>query len=228
MRYLFLQQHTRTTHFLRNIFLLRQAVLHRQDRFLIIDMEGGLERHGRDYGGIDIGQLPEAMIREEMPAAGLAPLSQTPVSSMIDADIFFSLGDFQFIGRPQRERIDRSSRPFPARTTMAVANCRRFTSYRKLNGTTETLSLMVLFIAHMDLPIIAADNHMITGTKPRLHQTSIVHKTAVGPFEKPSSDRNLSVIKAKADALPYTVMKLVGPRKREVMSCWRRDRNAFH
>ena len=49
-----------------------------------------------------------------------------------------------------------------------------------------------------------------------------------GSFEKPSSDRNLSVIKAKADALPYTVMNLVGPRKREVMSCWRRDRNAFH
>ena len=100
---LFRQQHARTAHFLRHILLFGQAVFHGQHRLLIIDMEGRFELHGRNDGGIDIGQFPARMIGEEMPAAGLAPLSQAPAGPVVDPDIGRSLDDFDGIGRPERK-----------------------------------------------------------------------------------------------------------------------------
>jgi hypothetical protein len=109
-------------------------------------MQRGLEWDGRDNRCIDIRQFPVRMVREEMPAAGLAPLSQAPVGPVVLPDVGISLGNLHLVWRPQGERIDRPGRPFPAGTAVAVAHRSRFTGYRKFNRTAKTLSLVGLFI----------------------------------------------------------------------------------
>jgi hypothetical protein len=49
---------------------------------------------------------------------------------------------------------------------------------------------------------------------------SLTFSHSLGLSEKSPRNSKLSVIRAKADTLPCTVMNLVGPHKRGAMSCW--------
>lgn len=49
------------------------------------------------------------MIRKEMAAADLAPLSEASLGLVADPDVVSSLGHLHLVGRPEREGIDGSA-----------------------------------------------------------------------------------------------------------------------
>src|SRR5262245_31212778 len=63
-------------HFLRDVLHLRQAILQRQHRLLIVHVNAGLVLEPRNHGRVHIDQVPMRMIGEQVTAAALAPLTR--------------------------------------------------------------------------------------------------------------------------------------------------------
>src|SRR5204863_3633021 len=68
---------------------------------------------------------PLRVPRQQMAAAGLAPLPVAPLVLVVLADLVFSLGHLDRFGLPERECVDRARGPAPARGTVAVAGALR-------------------------------------------------------------------------------------------------------
>ena len=111
----------RAAHLRREVLELGQAVLHRQDGRLVVDVHAGSERERRDRRGVHVDQAPLRVARQHVAAAGLAPLAIAPVVLVVLADPVGSLRDLDCLVLPERERVDGPGRPASAGNAVAEA-----------------------------------------------------------------------------------------------------------
>ena len=81
------QKFARTPHFLGQVPLFGQAVTHRQDRLLVIDVQFRLEGESRDHRSIDVDQVPGRMFGEQVSPADLAPFTNAQIRFLISPDL---------------------------------------------------------------------------------------------------------------------------------------------
>src|SRR6185295_282041 len=127
----------RAAHFLRVVLELRQTIVHRELRLLVVDVHPGAERKLGDHGGIDVGNSPARVLGEEMPAALLAPLAIAPRRLVVGADALGPARDPQRFGLPEREGVDRSRRPGAAGFAVAIAHRRGRARDGEVDGAAE-------------------------------------------------------------------------------------------
>src|SRR5215813_3305630 len=92
------------------------------------------------------------MIRIEVASARLAPLAITARRLVVSADVIRSPDDLHRLGLPEREGIDGTRRPVPARLAMAVSHYCRLATDRELNCAAKTAALVGLSVAHDAAP----------------------------------------------------------------------------
>ena len=97
---LFRHADARAAHFLRDVFHLRQPVLHVQLRFLIVDMDAGVVRKVRNDCRIDVGESPAGMLGEDVASACLTPFAITERRLVVRADVVCSLRELYRFGFP--------------------------------------------------------------------------------------------------------------------------------
>src|SRR6187549_69144 len=88
------------------------------------------------------------MFSKDMASTGLAPFAVTERRFAVRADVFCSLRDVYRIWFPQREGVDRRSRPGSAGLTMAIAHGGRLTADREANRAAKAASLVHVPVAH--------------------------------------------------------------------------------
>src|SRR5262245_7099184 len=79
------------------------------------------------------------MSRQQMAAAGLAPLAIAPLGLVVLADLVFPLGHRDGLGFPERERVDRTGGPAPTGGAMAIAGGHRIAADLDGHSTAQAL-----------------------------------------------------------------------------------------
>src|SRR5205807_3375739 len=69
---------------------LGEAIFHGQHCRLVVDVHPGFKRKFRDRRRVDVDQTPLRVPRQQMAAAGLAPLPVAPLVLVVLADLVFS------------------------------------------------------------------------------------------------------------------------------------------
>jgi hypothetical protein len=77
-------------------------------------MQSGVEWEVRNDRSVNIDQPHSWVICEDMTAAILAPFAMAPVGFAVRADCAVAFDDRDAVSRPEREGVDRTSRPMPA------------------------------------------------------------------------------------------------------------------
>src|SRR5690242_5861991 len=106
---------------LREIAELGQAVLHRMHRLRIMEVDAGHEPHARQLGGRDVDGAERGMLDKGGAAAIAAGAAVAEAGLVIGAELVLALGDLDRVRGPEREAVDRTSRPGPAVVAMAIA-----------------------------------------------------------------------------------------------------------
>ena len=89
------------------------------------------------------------MLRKDVAAARLAPLTIALRRLGKGANIVFSPGNFHIFRLPQGEGINGSRRPMAARIAMTIAHADRCTGHGELDRPTETTSIVAFWTGHM-------------------------------------------------------------------------------
>src|SRR6478735_4284135 len=89
----FRQERSRTAHFLREILLLRQAVADVEHGFSVVDVQHRLEREPLNRSGVDVGEVPGWVLRQDVATARLAPLARAPVGLVVRRELVRTAGD---------------------------------------------------------------------------------------------------------------------------------------
>src|SRR5687768_6272481 len=92
------------------------------------------------------------MLRQQVPAAGLAPLANAARRLAVAADVLGAGGDLHGAGAPQRKGIDGAGRPMAARLAMAIAHRHGLAGDDERNGAAKAAAFVGLL--HMS-PISA-------------------------------------------------------------------------
>ena len=82
------------------------------------------------------------MLREEMAAAGPAPLAIALRRLVVGSDLLRALCDTDRFGLSERECVDRRCRPVPARLAMAIAHGGGLAGDCQLYGTAEAAAVV--------------------------------------------------------------------------------------
>src|SRR6266404_4773256 len=85
---------------------LREAVLHRQHRRLVVHVYAWRERKRRDRRGVDVDKSPARVVREHVAAARLAPLAVALLIGAVLADLVLAPDHSDLLRLPERERVD--------------------------------------------------------------------------------------------------------------------------
>src|SRR4030095_14562711 len=125
---------------------LGEAIFHGQHCRLVVDVHPGFIWKFRDRRRVDVNQTPLRVPRQEMAAAGLAPLPIALLVRVVLADLVFSLGHLDRLGLPERECVDGAGGPAPTGSAMAVASALRIARDDNRDSAAEALPLESLFI----------------------------------------------------------------------------------
>src|SRR5689334_990407 len=115
---------------------------------------------------------------QEMAAAGLAPLPIAPLVRVVLADLVLSLGHLDRLGLPERECVDRSGGPAPARLAMAVTGALRIPRDFNRDGAAVALPFVGLFILAHELSVRSRSRRDIVQTVSRPERC--FHATPMG------------------------------------------------
>src|SRR5258706_14245310 len=159
----FSDRDARTAHLPGHVLHLGQAVLHAQLRFLVVHVQARLEVEARDRGRVDVDHAPQRMLREDMAAAGIAPLARDLVRLAERADLVLALGYAHCFGLPQRECVDGAGRPATARLAMAITHRGGLAFHRELHRSAEATSLVNRHVPSPSLWVRSAWTESVPG-----------------------------------------------------------------
>src|ERR1700733_1767352 len=103
------------------------------------------------------------MLREDVAAAGLAPLAIALRRLTARSNIFFTPRNLHAFRLPQGEGVYRCSRPVTAGIAMAITHTCGLAGHRELDSPTETTSIVGLWTVHD-----ASPNRQIMVVRQRL------------------------------------------------------------
>src|SRR3984885_11492154 len=112
----------RAAEFLGKVLELRQPVLNRQDRFLIVEVDAGLEVERRDRGVEHVDHAERWMTGHDVTAACLAILAFAHRRFREHGDLVGSFCDLHRVGLPEAEGVEWAARPGAAGLAMAIAH----------------------------------------------------------------------------------------------------------
>src|SRR6185437_22684 len=118
---------------------------------LVVHVHTGLEPQLRQHCRIDVDEPQRRMIREQMTAALRAPLAVADGCLVVGADARGAPGYVQCLRLPQREGIDRASRPVSARLAVTVPHARGLSGDLELDLAAETAAGVGVGSAHAKL-----------------------------------------------------------------------------
>src|SRR5262245_60971119 len=156
---LFQHQFSRSAELRRKVLELRQAVFHRQHGLGVVDVETRGELQFRQRRGVNIDEPHLRVVGHDVAAAFLAILPLAVRRLLVGGDKLGSFGDAHGAGLPQREGVDRRSRPRTARSTVAVTHALRRARRFELDRPAETLTA------------ISRHFHLLRFDKRRLERT---------------------------------------------------------
>src|SRR5580693_2196890 len=104
------ERFARASEFLRKVLHLRQAVLNRQDRFLIVEVNAGLEVEGRDRGVKHVHHAEWRMTGHDVTAACLAVLPLARRGLRERGDLITPFRDLHRVGLPEAEGVEWAAR----------------------------------------------------------------------------------------------------------------------
>ena len=114
-------------------------------------MDAGLVGEVRNDCRIYVGESPRRMFRKDVATTSCAPLTITQRRRAVRADVLGSLYDLHRVGFPQREGVDRRSRPGSAGLAMAVVHCGRLTGHGEATAPQKQLPWYTFPLLMVDL-----------------------------------------------------------------------------
>src|SRR5579883_205252 len=132
------QRVARAAELLGKILELRQAVVHAQHRFLVVDMHAGLELQVRQHRCEHVGEMERRMLGEQVTPATLTPLAVADPRLVVGADVLRSAGDADGARLPEAERIDGATGPVATGLAVAIAHGHRLAAHAEFDCTTKT------------------------------------------------------------------------------------------
>src|SRR5882757_3736248 len=148
MRGLLRKVNARTPHLLRHILELGLAIADGQHGFLIVHVHTGFELQAWKHGSVNIHKTHGRVVRKQVAAALLAPLSKADGRLVVRADVGSAPGYLQCLRVPQSEGVHRPRGPVPARFTVAITHAGGFAGHFKLHFSTKAAALVDLFATH--------------------------------------------------------------------------------